>query len=188
MKKMLLKLMTGMALGAVFGVLFAPQRGAKTRQQLARRTTQLKLKSRDVADRLRESKFPRRLAEGSRRAATGMVEALSSTSEQVRRMVRNAQEERNALEEMRPDTTGNPEWEDILDDPEGLRGEWDQDSGNSRVGGATWILAGVFLGVAIGVLVAPRAGEETREQLARKARQLRSMGEDTAARVVSKYR
>jgi hypothetical protein len=110
-----------------------------------------------------------------------MAEAIASTGGQVGRMLRNAREE------LRPDTTGGPEWEGILDHSDGLPGEWEQDSGNSRVGGATWILAGVALGVAIGVLAAPRTGEETREQLARKGRQLRCKGEETAARVASRY-
>jgi gas vesicle protein len=179
MKMMLLKVLAGLTLGVAAGVLLAPQPGAETRQQLAKGTARLRSKAKEVASSVRESDTRRRLMEAGARVGTGIAEAASSVGQQVGHTLGSA---RQRMSSESGEASGYNELHD------GQRRELEKEPGKSVSSSPPWVLMGVLLGVAIGILMAPRPGRETREELARKARQLRSQSGEMASDVISRYR
>jgi gas vesicle protein len=182
MKVILLKVMTGLTLGVAAGVLLAPQHGAETRQQLARGTARLRSRAKELASSVRESETRRRLMEEGARVGTGIAEAASSVGQQVGRTLGSARQR------MRNEAGEASGYEELHEEHDSLRGELEKEPGKSVSSSPAWILMGGLLGVAIGILMAPKPGRETREELARRARQLRSRSEEMASDLISKYR
>jgi gas vesicle protein len=177
MKMILLKVMAGLTLGVAAGVLLAPQPGAETRRQLARGTARLRSRAKKLASNVRESDTRRRLMEESARVGTGIAEAVSSVAQQVGRTLGTA---RQRMRSESGDNSGYQElhdsqWRELENEP----GEWVSSS-------PAWILMGGLLGVAIGILMAPKPGRETREELTRRVRQLRSRSEEMASDLISR--
>ena len=182
MKVILLKVMTGLTLGVAAGVLLAPQHGAETRQQLARGTARLRSKAKELASIVRESETRRRLMEEGARVGTGIAEAASSVGQQVGRTLGSARQR------MRNEAGEASGYEELHEEHDGQRRELEKEPGKSVSSSPAWILMGGLLGVAIGILMAPKPGRETREELARRARQLRSRSEELASDLISRNR
>jgi gas vesicle protein len=179
MKMILLKVMTGLTLGIAAGVLLAPQHGAETRQQLARGTARLRSKAKELASSVRESETRRRLMEEGARVGTGIAEAATSVGQQVGRTLGSARQR------MRSESGEGSGYHELHD---GQPRELEKEPGKSVSRSPAWILMGGLLGVAIGILMAPKPGREMREDLARKARQLRSRSEEMASDLISRHK
>jgi gas vesicle protein len=182
MKMILLKVMTGLTLGIAAGVLLAPQHGAETRQQLARGTARLRSKAKELASSVRESETRRRLMEEGARVGTGIAEAATSVGQQVGRTLGSARQR------MRSESGENSGYKELHEEHDSLRRELEKEPGKSVSRSPAWILMGGLLGVAIGILMAPKPGREMREDLARKARQLRSRSEEMASDLISRHK
>lgn len=182
MKSVLLKLITGIAVGTVAGILLAPQRGTETRQQLARGTAELGLRSKEVANRMRESEAAKRLMEGSVGVWKRVAGIASSVGQQVGRTLGITQQGTC------PQADGRSEFEGLAGEYNNLHRASEKMPEKSRGGTLAWLMAGALGGLAIGILMAPKPGRATREEVARKANQLRLQSEETAARLVSRYR
>jgi gas vesicle protein len=175
MKMILLKVMAGLTLGVAAGVLFAPQHGAETRQQLAKGTARLRSKAKELASSVRESDTRRRLMEASARMGTGIAEAATSVGQQVGHTVGSARQR------MRNEAGEASGYHELHEEHDSQRRDLENESEKPVSSSPAWILMGGLLGVAIGILMAPKPGRETREELARRARQLRSRSEEMAS-------
>jgi gas vesicle protein len=171
--------MTGLTLGVAAGVLLAPQHGAETRQQLAKGTARLRSRAKELASSVRESETRRRLMEEGARVGTGIAEAATSVGQQVGRTLGSARQR------MRNEAGEGSGYHELHD---GQPRELEKEPGKSVSRSPAWILMGGLLGVAIGILMAPKPGREMREDLARKARQLRSRSEEMASDLISRHK
>ncbi len=164
MKVILLKVMTGVSLGVAAGVLLAPQRGAETRQQLGEGTARLRSRAKELASSVRESDTRRRLMEEGARVGTRVAGAASSVGQQIGRTVGRVRQE------MSSESGGTSECERLHEEHDSLQVELEEEPGKSISSSPAWILIGGLMGVVIGILMAPKPGRETREELARKAK------------------
>jgi gas vesicle protein len=182
MKVILLKVLTGVSLGAAAGVLIAPQRGAETRQQLGEGTARLRFRAQELASNVRESDTGRRLMEGGARVGGGIAGTASSAGREVWRRIGSARQG------TRSESGEDAGCEEFYEEYDSLRRELDNKPGRSMSDSSGWILLGGLIGVAIGILMAPKPGSETRDELARRAQQLRAQTEDIASDLVSRNR
>ena len=175
MKVILLKLGVGIALGATVGALLAPQQGTKTRQQLAQGVARLRSRANQVASTVRESDTGRRLAEGGARVGTRVVGAASSVGQQIGRTVEGVRQGRSS------DSGDAAEYERLHEEYESLRQELEEEQGKPLSSSRAWLLMGGLMGLAIGVLMAPKPGGETRKDLAKRAQRLKGQAERMAS-------
>lgn len=175
MRAILLKVLTGVSLGVAAGVLLAPQRGTETRQQLGEGTAKLRSRAQELASNVRESDTRRRLMEGGARIGGGISGTASSVSQGVWRTLGSARQG------MRPRSGESSGYEELHEEYDSLRRELENRPGRSISDSSGWILVGGLIGVVIGILMAPKPGREMREELARRAKQLRSQSEDIAS-------
>jgi hypothetical protein len=89
---------------------------------------------------------------------------------------------------MRSESGENSGYKELHEEHDSLRRELEKEPGKSVSRSPAWILMGGLLGVAIGILMAPKPGREMREDLARKARQLRSRSEEMASDLISRHK
>jgi gas vesicle protein len=182
MKVILLKVLTGASLGVVAGVFLAPQRGAETRQQLGEGTAMLRSRAQELASRVRESETSRRLMEGGARIGGGIAGRASSVGQGVWRRLGSARQE------MRSGSGESSGYEALHQEYDILQRELENRTGRSISDSSGWILVGGLIGVVIGILMAPKPGRETRDELARRAKQLRAQSENIASDFVLRSR
>lgn len=89
---------------------------------------------------------------------------------------------------MRSESGESSGYEEQYEEYDSLQGELENRPGRSISDSSGWILVGSLVGVAIGILMAPKPGSETREELARRAKQLRVQSEDIASDFVFRNR
>jgi gas vesicle protein len=182
MNVILLKVLTGVSLGVAAGVLMAPQRGAETRRQLGEGTARLRSRAQELASSVRESETPRCLMEGGARIGGGIAGRASSVGQGVWRRLESARPG------MRSGSGESSEFEELHEEYDSLQRELENSTGRSISDSSGWILVGGLIGVIIGILMAPKPGRETREELARRAKQLRAQSENIASDFVLRSR
>jgi hypothetical protein len=131
---------------------------------------------------MRESEAARRLVEGGARVGKGFAGMVASVGQQVGRTLGSTQQG------ICPQADGRSEFESLAGEYNNLQRASEKMPEKLRGGSSAWLMVGTLGGLAIGILMAPKPGRETRGEVARKANQLRLQSEEMAARLVSRYR
>lgn len=177
---MMNKLMTGMAIGAVIGVLLAPKRGREIREDIMDQGERVRTRAPEMAENVREQ------GEKVRSGLSGITGMVASTRERMGSVARDMREKASS--------SGDDAAHRISDaierhsatmhrtakaiEPKESRGK----RGPSNMG----LIVGGLMGAVAGILMAPKPGSETRRDLMEQTRDWKTRSDRFATEVREK--